>query len=229
MKTTKKLIIVCLAALCLSMPTFAYRIVGLSNFERSLRYTPQAFSDVPSSEWYYGNVASVYEYELMTGRSSDVFAPQANISIAETITLAARINYIYYYGQSISFDLYEEVLWYEPYVEYALGEDIISTDYPDYNAPATRAQFATILAASVNPLEFEEINWVSDGAIPDVPVNADYADTVYMLYRAGVLAGSGETRSFNPDSTITRAEAAAIITRIIDPSLRTSFDLPGEY
>ena len=76
---------------------------------------------------------------------------------------------------------------------------------------------------------FVQINWVINGAIPDVPMSSDYADAVYMLYRAGVLVGSDSTGKFNPDSTITRAEAAALITRIVDPSLRQSIELNGEY
>ena len=120
-------------------------------------------------------------------------------------------------------------LWYEPYVSFATIEGIIVEECGDYNVPATRAEFAKILAASVDPIDLETINIVDDEAIPDVDMSADYAESVYMLYRAGVLSGSDANGTFNPDSTITRAEAAAIITRIIDPNLRKTIELVGEY
>jgi phosphoribosylamine-glycine ligase len=86
-----------------------------------------------------------------------------------------------------------------------------------------------ILAESIDSVDLEAINIVDDGAIPDVDMSADYADAVYLLYRAGVLTGSDSMGTFAPKSVISRAEAAAVITRIIDPTLRTSVELVGEY
>lgn len=232
MKKVQRLIVIwviCFVS-CYFMPVCAvYDVIGLNNFSKTQNYTAEIFSDVPNSAWYYNNVVSVYEYELMLGKSSGIFAPIDNISVAESIALTVRINYIYFHNAPIILDLYEDVSWYEPYVSIALDEGLVKETYLDYNAPATRAQFAEILAASIDPLDFEEINWIDDGTIPDVPVDADYADAVYMLYRAGVLAGSDDAGSFNPNSTITRAEAAAVITRIIDPNLRQTTELNGNY
>ncbi len=52
-----------------------------------------------------------------------------------------------------------------------------------------------------------------------------YNGKVLFLYRAGILTGSDWMGNFNPDSTITRAEAAAIISRIADRRLRKTFSL----
>ena len=48
------------------------------------------FRDVSSSAWYYDNVAAVYEYGLMNGTESDEFSPNDQVSMAQTVTLAAR-------------------------------------------------------------------------------------------------------------------------------------------
>lgn len=48
---------------------------------------------------------------------------------------------------------------------------------------------------------------------------------VYRLYRAGVLTGSDEYGTFNPGSGIVRSEAAAIISRTVEPALRKTFSL----
>ena len=233
MKNTNKhlkiiavIFLMCIMHLSVSANTF----VGLENFEKTKTYTNEVFEDVSDTDWFAGNVTSAYEYEMMNGKGNARFDPSANITLAESITTAVRIFYIYYNGSPIYFDSIDAgSLWYDPYVSFATIEGIIVDEYGDYNTPATRAEFAKILAASVDPIDLEAINVVDDGAIPDVDMSADYAESVYLLYRAGVLSGSDANGTFNPDSTITRAEAAAIITRIIDPSLRKSVELVGEY
>lgn len=225
-----KIIAVSFLMCVMHLSVSAQSFVGLENFEKTKSYTNDVFEDVSDTDWFAGNVSSAYEYEMMNGKGNAKFDPYANITIAESITTAVRIFYIYNNGSPIYFDSIDAgSLWYEPYVSFATIEGITTEEYGDYNTTATRAEFAKILAASVDPIDLEAINIVDDGAIPDVDVNADYADAVYLLYRAGVLSGSDANGTFNPDSTITRAEAAAIITRIIDPSLRKSIELVGEY
>lgn len=56
------------------------------------------FRDVPSSAWYYDNVAAVYEYGLMNGTESDEFSPNDQVSMAQTVTLAARLRKLYLTG-----------------------------------------------------------------------------------------------------------------------------------
>lgn len=222
-------IIAALLALCFAVSASAHTIVGLSNFERTVDYVNGTFVDIQKDDWYTENVKSAYEYGLMEGKEDAKFDPNGKISLAEVITVAVRINAIYTLGNMPAFDTYSDDLWYSPYLRYAQEFSVIDDAYPNYNAAATRAQFAQILANSIDSIDLDEINLVDDGAIPDVDMNADYADAVYLLYRAGVLTGSDETGTFYPDSTITRAEAAAIITRIVDPSLRKNIELVGEY
>ena len=224
------LIICCFSSLLLS--SLAYSIIGIDNFYKSEKYSSDIFIDISEDAWYYNNVASVYEYGLMNGQGQSTFAPLANITLAESITLADRVYSIYYFESVIQFDIYdEEIVWYDPYVRYAIEEGILNHSFmdEDYDTPITRAQFAEILSKSIDSIDFNVINLIDDGAIPDVPINAEYADAVYMLYRAGILTGSDSNGTFNPDSTITRAEAAAIITRIVDPSLRMPVQLFGDY
>ena len=56
--------------------------------------------------------------------------------------------------------------------------------------------------------------------IPDVSERSKYADEILALYRAGILTGDERTRAFRPSDTITRAEAAAIISRVALPTTR---------
>lgn len=52
------------------------------------------------------------------------------------------------------------------------------------------------------------------GTFPDVPDSADYAEAVESLAEMGILRGDSYGY-FNPNNTITRAEAATIICRML--------------
>ena len=56
-------------------------------------------------------------------------------------------------------------------------------------------------------------------------MQAPYASAVYRLYRAGILAGSDANGTFSPLSYITRAEAAAVVSRMADSDNRIAFSL----
>lgn len=54
----------------------------------------------------------------------------------------------------------------------------------------------------------------SAGTFSDVPEGAAYAEAVEKLAKAGIITGD-ENGKFNPDNTITRAETAAIMCRLM--------------
>ena len=66
------------------------------------------------------------------------------------------------------------------------------------------------------------MNKVADGAIPDV-YRSDTA--IYQLYRAGVFTGSDMSGTFRPNASISRAEAAAVLVRMVDPNSRMRIEL----
>lgn len=74
-----------------------------------------------------------------------------------------------------------------------------------------------------------------EGPFPDVPADADYAEAVTVLSELGILKGD-ESGNFNPNNTITRAEVAVIICRMLGIEdeakmiSRSSFsDVPTTY
>ena len=194
---------------------------GLSNFQKSNTYTPGQFADVPAGSWYAAGVQSAYELGLMTGTGANAFDPSGNLTLAETVVLAARLHSIYA-GDGASFT--GGAAWYQPYVDYAIQNGIIpSGAYSDYGATATRAQFASILAAALPSEALPAINTVT--VLPDVDANATYAAAALKLYNAGILTGSDAAGTFNPESSIQRSEVATIVTRMADQSQRKTFTL----
>lgn len=190
---------------------------GLDHFPKKNQYTSAMFSDVRESDWFYENVKAVYEYGLMIGDSPTKFRPNGNVTIAETITLAARLHSIYQTGKN---DFETSTPWYQVYIDYAESNGIIRTAYQDYNRAATRAEYAVILAAAFPEQALKQINQIPDNTIPDVKISDTYGEAVYRLYRAGVLTGSDGKGTFHPNSNIRRSEVAAIISRMADADQR---------
>ncbi len=201
--------------------TFAADAKGLENFKKVNTYENGKFSDISSGDWYYGNVVSAYETGLVKGSSENSFNPKGNITVAETIALASRLHNIYNGGNG---EFTQGNPWYQVYVDYATENKILREKYKDYNVKISRANFAFILVNALPSDAFDAINDVPDGTLPDVPDNYK-AGAIYTLYRAGVLTGNDEFGTFKPDSTITRAEVAAIITRMADKSQRKALAL----
>ncbi|MDP4132492.1 MAG: S-layer homology domain-containing protein [Bacillota bacterium] len=193
---------------------------GMDNFSKGKKYKGGMFKDVDEDEWYgtnkNGSVKLVYSYGLMEGNDDGTFNPQGNITIAQAITIAARVANIYYNDEE---DFEYEDKWYEGYVKYAISKNIIDeNDFDDYDAFITRDQMAYIFSNILPDDELEEINEVK--GIPDVDKYDEYYKEIIFLYNVGILSGSDSKGTFNPKSNITRAEVAAIITRLVDSSQR---------
>lgn len=181
------------------------------------------FADVPGTEWYAGEIANAYELGLINGKSDTAFDPDGSMTVAEAITLAARTRNAYGTAD-YDFTPAEGAEWFEPYVEYAAANGIISDGkYSDYDAPATRGQMAEIFANALPSSEYKAINSVT--YIPDVAVSSEYYSAVYKLYNAGIVMGNDGYGTFEPDSSIKRCEAAAIINRIANKDSRLSKNL----
>ena len=201
------------------------RIYDVGPFYPVSDYDETTFWDVNEGDWFYGNVGYVYQLGLMRGKYDGQFDPSGTITMAETIALLARIHSIYT-GNGDSFE--QGSPWYQVYVDYCIGNGLIPEFVLDYgetlNTPAARNFF--VMAFDELPDEmWEEQNSVEDGAIPDVPADDIYAPYIYRAYRAGIVTGSDAQGTFYPTSSISRAEAAAVIGRIVNPSQRKSVTL----
>ena len=183
------------------------------------------FTDIYYEDWFYYNVVSAYEFGLMRGVSASEFDPDGEVTLAMTITIAARLNSIYYNGYD-TIQPYDGGggAWYEPYVDYAILYNIIDERIVT-DRTATRRDFALIMSRVFPDGAFNEINMIDDGAIPDVPFeDSILGAAVYKLYRAGILVGN-EHHMYEADSSITRSETSAIVSRMADPPMRVPLTL----
>ena len=180
------------------------------------------FVDVASSNWAMPSIKACYEYALMYGSSNTTFNPNGELTIAEALVMADRVHSIYNTGETAIFSGGNP--WYLPYVSYAVNNGIIAqTDFSDVTKTATRAQMAYIFYNALPEEEFTAINSIN--SVPDVGLSHSYYHEILGLYNAGILTGSDTKGSFFPSNNIKRAEAAAIISRVVDTTLRKEFSL----
>lgn len=185
----------------------------LDRFKAVKTYSDGIFRDVNLSAWYRDNVAAAYELGLMKGTGQGAFEPGKNVTIAETITLAARLHSIYQ-ADGASFECYDGGNWYDPYVNYARSNGLLSENY-DYSRPATREEFVHLLAKA---LPNEALPAIKSAPVFDDAGRIIYSADVELLSQAGVITGNGSC--FLPKNPITRAEVAAVVTRMAKAELR---------
>lgn len=206
-----------------TVPAFAAEeSAGLKNFKKTAVYTDGLFDDVAETDWYRSSVAAVYELGLMKGGGDGSFNVGGNVTIAETLVLADKLYSIYHTGKA---EFTTGSPWYQPYVDYALDCGILTGPCEDYAAPATRREFVAILSRALPPSVLPVLNPLADGDVPDVDMGSAYSKEIYRFYRAGILAGSSVYGHFRPETTISRSETAAIVTRLAYRSLRVRFTL----
>lgn len=204
-------------AAAVSLSVFAEQ----KDFSKTRNYNNN-FSDVKSDDWFCANVTDVYEYGLMDGVAADKFDTESTLTVAQGITVAARLHSLY---NSLTVDEAENAEnWYDKYILYAIDNKIVSeNEFSDYTAPLSSRSMVTLFAKALPKEYFPAINVIEE--IPDVTENLPYCDSVLLFYNAGILNGNDKIGTFYPESSVTRKRAAAIIGRVVKPASRVKFTL----
>ncbi|MGN1350368.1 MAG: S-layer homology domain-containing protein [Anaerovoracaceae bacterium] len=190
-------------------------------FPKVRDYEDADFEDVVKSEWYVSYVESVYESGLMSGVSSGTFCPEQEVTLAQAITMAARINSRFADDGKV-FQVITGTDWVRPYLDYAVGNGLITDELANseyLDSPVSRAQFAQIISAAVPEDACKAINTIKSGQFPDIRESGAAGKAVYRLCRAGIITGDSKG-NFDPEGSLTRAQMAAVAARITDPELR---------
>ena len=153
---------------------------------------------------------------LKYGKSKTIFDPDAGMTCAEAVKIAASIHMIFNESSLPT----PEGRWYQQYVDYCYENGIIEKSAVfDWEENITRAQMAYIFA-NCDPFDdwYVNINDVPITDIPDVSGTTPFAYQILELYNKGIAVGD-ESMSFYPNDSIKRCEAAAIVSRPTGPPL----------
>ncbi len=183
------------------------------------------FSDVGPRDWFNLWSDLAYNLGLMEGVGGGRFAPDKTLTVAEALKLAAEMESRYIGDDFHNHSSASSGAWYSPAVDYCIARGILSSGtFSSYTRTITRAEMAQIFAATSLAREIPEINSLSRirSSIPDVNAGDPAAGAIFSLYAKGILTGTSTNLSFRPNSTLTRAEAAAIVSRMARAEQRVS-------
>lgn len=190
----------------------------MANFKLTGEYA--GYPDLDEGKWYGTEHEGVIRNATLLGiveGDGTGFRPEDGIKLSEVVKMAAVV-WNTYYGSPYSFDRTEGTHWYDTYVNFSFKYGVIKAgDFADFERNATRAEMAYIFARALPESELAATSTIIP---PDVTETDEYAAEIRTLYAAGVLCGNDETGTFTGEREVTRAEAAAIITRMARPSVR---------
>lgn len=180
------------------------------------------FSDVPENMWCYASVMAMTEAGLFSGTTTPVngvgtFSPQEPMTRAAFITVLVRYLFP---NAEITTGQY----WYSGYEAAARQNGLISSsDFTDtLNAPCSREEMAYLLTNALKILG-EDLSAVDSSYIPDFSsISHIYQDAVKVAVRLGLITGMDDAHTFFPKGSMIRAQAVAVVHRLVDPSVRVS-------
>ena len=181
------------------------------------------FADVAAGSWYFDAVDFCREQGLMNGVGQNRFAPDAEVTRAQLVTVLYRLAGSPAAGTD-SFSDIPAASYYAAAVAWA-AQAGIAQGYPDGTfrpqAALSREQLATLLYryAGAQPGSDDVL-----AAFPDASAVSAYArPAMAWAVENGLLNGvaSGDTATLSPAGTATRAQLAAILMRY-QQSLTTS-------
>lgn len=174
------------------------------------------FSDVGARDWFSVWVGLAYNVDLMQGVGGGKFAPQQTLTVAEVLKMAAFME-SRATGDTFHLQPITGSPWYRSSVTYCEASGVIAPgEFTDFERPVTRAEMARIFAATTLGRSMPERNGMSRvrAAVPDVKAGDYAADAIFSLYAKGILSGTDGGLTFDPTANLTRAGAAAIVSRM---------------
>lgn len=180
------------------------------------------FTDVPQNAWYYKNLEYISKdsRKIMEGYNGK-FTP------AGTLTVEQFLKCVTVASDFMAPPTKAGEKWSFPYIEMAVKMKLVqSGEFADFERGITRAEMARIIIRALPIITGEtsisyDINTVKSrmGDYDSIPVALK--DYICKAYQLGILNG-GTDGKFNPNKTLVRAEAAAVIRRLVDKSARAA-------
>ena len=209
--------------------------------QSTVAFGAETFTDLTGYNWAKPAIENMAAQGILSGVGNQKYAPAANVTVTEFASMAMRA----YGGKDVAVTLSKEQGNLEE-IEAVNGNywgntticaaqkfgltDRFGLDKGRWSEPATRAEMATIVMTIAEQMG-EEAFAIKDGIennIGDYSEVSSYAnDMRYILqaYSNGILCGTDDAGSYAPSAYAKRAEAAAIMQRLVDPSKRLEVEI----
>lgn len=187
----------------------------------------KTFSDVPQSHWAYSVIDEASDDGIMNGKDAGVFAPNATLTRAEYATmlynLAPESDVMkLVHGSTADNGLYDVDgnAWYADTVSWAVARGVFKNNDGSFspNRTITREEMAVATYEFLH--KYCDGKFVLDSIYKGFTDDAAFSssanrDKVYILVNNGIIAGKSDG-SFDPQGSLTRAEAAAMAVLVAD-------------
>ena len=187
------------------------------------------FTDIKGKEWYAADVLALAGNSngIIKGYPDGSFRANAKLTIDQFITMLVRAG-----GETAA---NHAEYWAIHYLNKAKEMGILQDgDFADFRAEISREEMALLMIrflagrediSNVNTNQAEEaiVDFALVGAYQKTtPGKERYQKAVKEAYVLGLLTGYEDT-SFQPQGILTRAEAATVIVRLLNPNRRAVF------
>lgn len=218
-KSLLKILVLILIMVQVAMPTFAI-----------------TFSDLSENHWAYKNIMGLAEQKIINGYEDGTYLPEKTVRRAEffkLIVMAADAEYYEkHYGtlvKALGADLPHWALFYKSYLQ-DKGYMMQGKEYTSLDDEITREEMAIVLGKLAEDKHYRGLySWSDDGS-DDEDINFTLTDVEAMqegeaktfikrCVSLGFITGYPEddgTATFRGDRSMTRAEAATVITRVLN-------------
>ena len=199
----------------------SYTYSGLKIYSRiTVEFTngTMPFTDVHTNDWFYNDVAYVYEAGLFAGTSDTTFSPYASMTRGMLVTVLYRLEGRPSVTGTSVFDDVARGAYYEKAVIWAAEHKIVngtggSKFSPDANV--TREQMAAILYRYAQYKGYRTNSRAGLSGFADYQTVSSYAETPMQWAVAEKLI-NGSNGSLLPRGNATRAQVAAILHRFVE-------------
>ena len=172
------------------------------------------FLDI-AGHWAEKYIKTIADLGIISGKTADTYAPNDPITRAELTKMAIiAFNYKTEQPKSAPFNDVESYAWYAPYILAAKDSNIIkgySGNFFRPNNPINRAEALTILIKAAG----FQVDPNAVVSFTDTPSSSWYMPYLAYAKNNGIISGYADG-TFGPGKSITRAEAAKIIVKILE-------------
>ncbi len=184
-------------------------------------YADVSFKDAGQAPWAQDIIEALASREIIAGTGNDEFSPQREVTRAEFLQLLVSALNLQANGAAASFTDVQESDWYAQVISVAAELGIVKVKADGSFAPneaITREDMAVLTVRALALLDRQQAEAAQSGAFSDGAQVASYAqEAVETLTSQGLIKGFTDG-SFKPKETASRAQAAAIIYRLLDLS-----------
>ncbi len=190
-------------------------------------------TDVNTSDWFYDAVERLSEDErgIIVGYPDGTFRPEMRLARDQFITMVVRAL-----GEEPG---NSEGYWAQNYIDKAMELGILKEeDFDSYLGPVnfkqviTREEMCMLIIRAVERLEgeqaFTDLTQVLQVVTDSKDFSFKYNKDIMKTYKLGIITGYPD-HTFKPQGVLTRAEASAVVVRLIDPDTRPTFDYEEQY